>query len=317
MSQYNIVVSSLEEQTAKQQHLEMAATNMAPMVLLGDVGHHLEGTGELPNLFLIIAMSMAELNDLPIPPVSSMKNLDLAVKWGLLDKHGLNSSLGTCITRSSHSKSTGVIINKIMNKNKPVDHIIKMYLEVAQLDTSNNTDTIPISEPPERMSSLVDKDGMVKIEVIGKYKMPDSFIKPEKTVKTLKVTHKALESLPHYFPQEFANTDNEKRLRELNVIKKSADQIKRFFGCSPDLPLNNIFRDIMGDGELYLDEYIIPLPQFPEPPVHSPLSFYRSSISSFTSTESQLEELSEISEIESEHEVEQLQCAISNSLVTF
>ncbi|KAF8987776.1 hypothetical protein BDQ17DRAFT_1435398 [Cyathus striatus] len=266
MPQYNIVVSSLEEQTSKQQHLEMAATNTAPTVLPGDIGHYLEGMGELPNPFSIPATSTAEANDLPIPPVSSMENLDLAVKWGLLDKHGLNLSLGTCVTRSSHSKSVGISSSTAKLKSTSTINIHKTYSDVTQIDEhNNNINNISTTvEPVHTESVLVDKDGIVKIEIVDEYIIPKGFIKPKKTIKALKIIHKVLESIPQYFPHEFGNVDDEKKLKELNVIEQSAEHIKEFLGHSPSSPFDDIFQDIMGDCHIPYclppDAYALTLP---------------------------------------------------------
>ncbi|KAF8988996.1 hypothetical protein BDQ17DRAFT_1434773 [Cyathus striatus] len=343
MSQIKLVVSSIEEQTSEPRGSEAAATSVAPMVQPGEVGNTMDGMGETPAPFVIPQADNAVESAVPAPPVFHSDQLNLAVKWGLLDETGLSTSLGTRVTRSSHSKTSDIRnSNKVkdipvpLSKNKKYSDVARIHSICKPVIPTNEEALAEIKEPP-----IIDKDRTIKIEVVDEYIEHKGFIKPKKTIKSFGLAREALESLPKYFPIKFGNEGDQKALKEVNVIEHPAATIKEIFGRSPDSPFDDIFHDITGTGELYLDEYIVPLPPSPTPsrkklternnkvaptaqrdnPLTFPLSQSSSSpstsnISSFT-TSNRAPEFSDISDYKSDVEIEDLQRAISNSLVTY
>ncbi|KAF8982142.1 hypothetical protein BDQ17DRAFT_1438039 [Cyathus striatus] len=323
----------MEEQTAESNDSEVAATSMAPTKVIEDagqfMGEHITAPFKNPP-----AKYMVEQIFEP-PAHSSMDEIDLAVKWGLLDVDGMSNSLGTHVMRSlsskilkfvsrsavkeaSNTKSYSEVAKPVLEQGNDPPHIEETpILSVQEVDT-------PVKPVSHMNKNPMDVNHMIKIEVVDKYIEPKGFVRPKKTVKTLKITCKALDTLPRYFPSEFANDTDCKALRDIDVIEHSIEKIKEIFGRSPNLPFDDIFQDITGTGELYLDEYIVLLPSSPLTPfeeqtfvlVNSPHLSYNNSISSFSSSE-QEPVLSDISSFNSDEEAEDLQCVISNLLVTY
>ncbi|KAF8986415.1 hypothetical protein BDQ17DRAFT_1436279 [Cyathus striatus] len=106
--QSNVVVNSIEEQTAEHQGSEVAATNISSTAHLGDVGQHQGGTEEVPSPLSKPPTVTVVEEDIITPPTFSIDNIDLVVKWGLLDEHAMG-----IMSNTAKLKNTPLAINPV------------------------------------------------------------------------------------------------------------------------------------------------------------------------------------------------------------